>query len=51
MTDEQLGRMLYEYTSRGWPKPFGWENMSKGNQALWIERAKKKIKEEPYGGG
>lgn len=44
-TDEQLGKNYYEYTARGWPTKFGWENMTKGTQYLWVQRALKARKE------
>lgn len=40
MTDEELGKALYEEQARHWPKPVGWANLP--CKQLWIERAKKR---------
>ncbi len=35
------GQDLYEQEALNWPQPTGWENLSKGAQTLWEERAKR----------
>ncbi len=48
MTDDELGKAYFEYTNRGWPEPnkMRWEQLPNGTKYLWIQRAKKKGKQE-----
>jgi hypothetical protein len=49
MTDDELGKGYYNYTSRGWPAPVGWDNLSAAAKKLWIARAKKAIEKDKSG--
>lgn len=43
MTDDELGKMFFEYTNRNWPEPkMKWERLSGGARYLWTKRAMQK---------
>ena len=42
MTDEERARAMYEKEAKNWPSPIGWDNLAKGSQYLWIQRAKER---------
>lgn len=44
MTDEEKGRAAYEKEAKNWPKPIGWENLSKASRYLWTQQAIKGAK-------
>lgn len=46
MTDEELGREMYERAAIGWPNPIGWNNLHPGTQKIWIARAMQKVKND-----